>query len=93
MTSDAIGVNVQPAPRPMTNNGGMTAPQPLPTSATAVIQTIPPPNAVRPAIRMYLPPSRTDSTPAGPALTTDPTARGSIRSPALTALNPSTDCR
>src|SRR5215472_6765722 len=88
-----IGANVQPMPMPATNCGARKSYQAELVCAMMAMLPMPPAKSTRPTIKMYLPPIRSDIRPATGATNMETSEAGAIVRPALSAENPSTDCR
>ena len=87
-----IGDITQPTPTPATRNPGTKSCQRDPDEAASVIQVIPAAYATKPVTSRYFP-YRLAARPANGATTMDASEDGTIVSPALSGLKPSTVCR
>ena len=80
-------------PRPATTAGARKLIHVESGPATNAMLPMPIVNRTMPAIRMYLPPTRSASRPANGAVTIETSDIGARVSPATSAENPRADCR
>ena len=88
-----IGAKVIPMPSPATIAGARKLIQVESGPATNAMVPMPIVNSVIPAIRMYLPPTRSARRPANGAVTIEVSDIGASVNPATRAEKPRADCR